>query len=272
MREEYFHRRWKGCVSAFLEPQRLPQGARRNAALVLAAAVLAVPLSCAPASAKIPPNFLRFGEFEEDPWGYYHPLEPKNNSWSRYCDGDGFYSRCFVEFKGGRSDRVSLYQDARMPVTGNTNVVADAVVRCPRSQEACVAVLAVWGDPGSSDQESQTVRCDLPADGRWYYLRLDGADDVLGNNDATFARSHHTVRWELYNRTPRSNLDVDDAYLTDSSRGGYFPIYGAEGICDAYDDDTDYGGWSQPVSAPSARSDHGEVLGSQRDAGGAPIG
>lgn len=196
-----------------------------------------LPLLVQPSYAATPPNFLTAGTFESDPWAYFKPLNPASNNWYRYCNGGGFYSDCFVEFNGGSSDQVSLYQDAQMPVTTQTNVVADAVVRCPAGQGDCVAVLAVWGDPGTAGQESQSVRCDLPADGRWYHLRLDGSDTVLGNGDPTFARPHSTVRWELYDRTPGSNLDVDNAYLTNASLGDYFVILGSEGICQTTDDD-----------------------------------
>jgi hypothetical protein len=207
---------------------------RRPAIIAVAVGALAVPFTSVSAAATTP-NFLTAGGFESDPWAYFKPLSPDQN-WYRYCNGAGFYTQCFVEFNGGRADQASIYQDAPMPVTSSTNVVADAVVRCPANQGDCVAVLAVWGDPGSPGQESRAVRCNLPANGRWYHLRLDGADGVLGNSDPTFDSPHSVVRWELYDRTPGSNLDVDDAYLTDASRGSYFVILGDEGICDAVPD------------------------------------
>ncbi|WP_322779594.1 hypothetical protein [Frankia sp. Cas4] len=36
---------------------------------------------------------------------------------------------------------------------------------------------------------------------------------------------------ELYNRTPASNLDVDDALLADGSRGGFSPIQDVDQVC-----------------------------------------
>jgi hypothetical protein len=170
----------------------------------------------APASAA-PTNKLEAADFESNPWASFKLLEPQNNNWYRYCDGSGHASRCFVEFNGGRSDAVSLYQDVAMPTTETTSLVAGAVVRCPKGQAGCRAVLAVWGDPGDPHQETQSLRCELPADGRWYHLRLDGSDNTVANGDPTFTRSHQIVRWELYNRTPRSNLDVDDAFLSADS-------------------------------------------------------
>jgi hypothetical protein len=209
---------------------------RAAVALAISMTLFGLPSAVAPASA-VALTYLSDGNFETDPWAYYSVLQPSKNDYFQYCNGGGYRSNCYVEFNGGRSDAVSLYQDTYMSVTGlSTNVVADAMVRCPAGQGDCTAVLAVWGDPGKSTQESQSVLCHLPADNRWYHLRLDGADGILGNGDPTFWRSHQIVRWELYDRTPHSNLDVDDAALHDESQGSYFVILGSEGVCTAVDE------------------------------------
>ncbi|WP_131745728.1 serine/threonine-protein kinase [Frankia sp. Cppng1_Ct_nod] len=183
-----------------------------------------------------PPNLLADGDFESNPWAHYSVLEPADTNRSQHCTGGGYRSTCFVEFNGGRSNQVSLYRDIGMPVTSRTNVVAEALVRCPVKQGSCRAVLAVWGDPGTAGEESQSVLCDLPSDGRWYHLRLDGSDIVVGNGDATFSRSHRTVRWELYNRTPGFNLDVDNALLADGNKGGLPPVQETDQVCSTIED------------------------------------
>jgi hypothetical protein len=72
-----------------------------------------------------------------------------------------------------------------------------ALVRCPINQPACPISVALWSlSQGAASSASYT----LPADGRWYFVELQGEQytPAVGN-----------LRFEVYNNHPSVNVDID---------------------------------------------------------------
>jgi secreted trypsin-like serine protease len=169
-------------------------------------------------------------EAEHDSWRSFRMLAAENNHYV-YCRTavPGHRSDCFLEFNHGSQEQASVQQDVDMRIAADSPLLASAYVRCPTGQSGCSAELAVWGDPGAGDEESRSVMCELPADGKWRKIALAVAgSDADG---AAFTRERATVRWELYNRTPGTNLDVDDAFLSADAGAGYTRVQLPDAAC-----------------------------------------
>jgi hypothetical protein len=68
----------------------------------------------------------------------------------------------------------------------------------------------MWALGGyQNEYRGQTVA--VPADNNWYLCRVDGDHGFLGDAPGQLHYGHTTLRTEIYNLSPFSNLDVDFA-------------------------------------------------------------
>lgn len=174
-------------------------------------------------------NRLRDPGYEsgDDAWTWYRVLDSENDGHVRCSSGGGYFSDCFFQLNRNGRPQASVAQDVDLNVGAGETVIADAVVRCAINQPDCVAELAVWGSPGSSFEETRSTRCVIPADGRWYEIRLDRDHGGFAWGGGPFTSDHKTVRWELYNRSgPETDLDMDWSRLTISGADAPYTVPG----------------------------------------------
>lgn len=100
---------------------------------------------------------------------------------------------CFATVAG-----CSVSQDMSVnPIDVTDRYTYGALVRCPTGQASCPFFVALWSlNQGAYSGQSY----ELPSDGAWYYVELQGQD---------YATTVGTLRFEVYNSHQSVNLDVD---------------------------------------------------------------
>lgn len=127
-------------------------------------------------------------------------LRPGSN-WACY-QGGAVEKSWFLEYNPGPNAWTSVFQDISFPeLPGRDLFRAEIGVRCPVNQAPCPVTLALWG-LGNGD-ESFNFKTVLPSDGQWW---------IMWTGLGGFARTHNTLRFEMYNEAQR-NVDIDFATL-----------------------------------------------------------